>query len=307
MATTDRTSIIRGPGAVLYDDITLHDAAGITAEVQTPSQDIPSSISGVLDTIKTDQLGAISLTPCGELTAAILALLYPHQSPQIGASIMGEVDKPLIIHSRAGRKITFTCSALAAIPELRLSPVQTAFGEAGFAAVIGKGKAPTDADALWKEAAATYNAGEPARTGLTGAHYTGSWGTLTIPDTAEGWRVSFELMLEPVVADSVGTVDFTLAGVTVRAACRPLGLSENDVLSALHGHTARGASLSTANDLTITAPGGLTVTLKSAGLVAGPLAWGSATLRVGEIGFVAHRSAEGALYSVALTAAPAQG
>lgn len=298
---TDRTTIIRGPGAVLFDNITLHDAAGIAAEIQTPSQDIPSSISGVLDTIKTDQVGSISLTPCGELSAGILTLLFPHQTPLIGSSIMGATDKPLVVHSRAGRKVTFSCAALAAIPELRLSPIQTAFGEARFAAVIGKGKGPTDVDALWAEAAATYAAGEPARAGLTGHQYTGTWAGLSIPDTAEGWRVSFELALEPVVADSVGTVDYTLAGVTVRAACRPLGLSENDVLTALHGHTARGASMSTANDLTITAPGGLTVKLKCAGLVTGPLAWGSAALRVGELGFVAHRDAAGLLYSVALT------
>lgn len=302
MATIDRTTIIRGPGAILFDSVTLHDASGITAEIQTPTQDIPSSISGVLDSIKTDQIASIAFAPCGEVSADILALLFPHQTPVIGSSIMGATDKPLVIHSRAGQKVTFTCAALSAIPELRLSPIMTAFGAATFAAVVGKGKAPTDANAIWKAEAATYASGEPGRTGLTGHQYVGTWAGLSIPDTAEGWKVMFELALEPVVADSVGTVDYTLAGVTVRASCRPLGLSESQILTALHAHAGRGSSVSTANDLTIAAPGGLTVVLKCAGLVTGPLAWGTATLRAGELGFVAHRGAAGALYSVALTA-----
>jgi|LSQX01.1.fsa_nt_gb hypothetical protein len=298
---TDRTNIIRGPGAVLYDGITLHDADGITAEVQTPTQDVLSSAAGRLDTIKTDQMGSITLTPCGELSAEILAVLYPHQSPVPGSSIMGSADKPLAIHSRAGRKVTFTCAALSSIPDLVLSPVATAFGEAQFAAVVGKGLAPDTAGSLWTEAAAAYASGEPGSTGLTGCLYSATWAGLSIPDTATGWRITFELQLEPVVADSVGTVDFTLAGINVHAACTPLGVSESDVLSALSAHAARGTSVATENDLVISAAGGLTVTLKRAALVAGPLKWGSAMLRAGELGFTANRASDGKLYSVALT------
>lgn len=300
---TDRTTIIRGPGAVEYDGATLHDADGITAEIQTPTQAVPSSMAGTLDTIKTDQTATISLTPCGELSAAVLSVLYPHQTPVHGASIMGAQDKPLVIHSRAGRKLTFTCAALSQIPELVLSPVATAFGAAQFAAVLGKGKAPTDAGAIWTEDAAAYAAGEPSGAGLTGHLYSATWAGLAIPDTAAGWRVSFELQLDPVVTDSAGTVDYTLAGIAVRAACTPLGVSESQILTALHAHSARGASVATENDLVISANGGLTVTLKRAGLVAGPLAWGASALRAGELGFVANRAADGELYSVALTPA----
>ena len=40
--------------------------------------------------------------------------------------------------------------------------------------------------------------------------------------------------------------------------------------------------------LVIAATGGLTVTLKKATLVTGPLNWGTTTLRAGELGFTAH-------------------
>lgn len=296
----DRTTIVRGPGAVQFAGAVLHDASGITAEVQIPTLDIPSSVAGVIDAIKTDQTGSVAITPCGEISSTIIAALFPHQSPVIGASCMGATDVPLVIHSRAGRKITFAAACLAAIPELILSPVATAFGAARFACVVGKGDAPED-DALWTEEAAAYAIADPSGSGIAGRQYAASWAGLSIPDTASGWRVGFELRLEPVVADSVGTVDYTLAGLTVRASCQPLGLSESQILTALKGHAARGSSMASANDLTLSAAGGLTVVLRNAGLYTGPLAWGASTLRAGELGFVAHRNAAGSLYSVALT------
>lgn len=311
MATT-RQSIVRGPGTVKFDNVKLFDSNGITAEVESSTQEIPSSIAGNLDTIKTDQIGKITLTPVGEITSSLLALLYPYQTPNPGVSIMGSTDKPLVIASRAGTKVTFHNAALSKIPDLILSPVKTAFGSAEFTALLANGKLPTDANSFFAVASETYADGEPGRNGLSGCHYTGTWGSgnnaLVIPDTQDGWTVSFDLQLDPVTTDSQGTIDYTFGGLTVRASCTPLGLSESDILGALPILSGRGASTATTNDLVIAAPNpGLTVTLKSAALVTGPLAWGSTTLRAGQIGFVAHRAvtdnALGALYSVAQTAA----
>lgn len=307
MATT-RQSIVRGPGTVKFDNVKLFDAGGITADVESSTQEIPSSIAGNLDTIKTDQIGKVTLTPVGEISPALLALLYPFQTPNPGASIMGSTDKPLVISSRAGTKVTFHNAALSKIPDLLLSPVKTAFGQAEFTALLANGKLPTDDDSFFEVESAAYADGEPGRTGLSGCHYEGTWGDLSIPDTQDGWTVSFELQLDPVTTDSQGTIDYTFGGLTVRASCTPLGLSESQILAALPILSGRGASTATANDLVISAPSpGLTVTLKSAALVTGPLAWGATTLRAGQIGFVAHRAVSsgtlGALYSVAQTAA----
>ena len=314
MATT-RQSIVRGPGTVKFDNVKLFDANGINAEVESSTQEIPSSIAGNLDTIKTDQIGKITLTPVGEISSALLTLLYPFQTPNPGASIMGSTDKPLVISSRAGTKVTFHNAALSKIPDLILSPVKTAFGSAEFTALLANGKLPTDANSFFKVETAAYADGDPGRTGLSGCHYVGTWGTgndaLSIPDTLDGWTVSFELQLDPVTTDSQGTIDYTFGGLTVRASCTPLGLSEAQILGALPILGGRGTSTATSKDLVIAAPNpGLTVTLKSAALVTGPIAWGATTLRAGQIGFVAHRAVSsgtlGALYSVAQTAA-AQG
>ena len=214
---TQRTSIIRGPGSLKYGDVTFYDADGITAEVNTDTQEVPSSISGQLDTIKTDQTATIGFTPCGQFDADILAALFPHQTPSIGSSLCGVADKALLVHSLAGQKVEFVNAVLTGVPELRLSPVATAFGQAQFTALLGLGKDPGDENAFYKLATAAYNLGYPDPEGLTGVHYVGTFGSLSIPDTADGWTVNVELATEPVKTDSQGTIDFTLSGVTVRA------------------------------------------------------------------------------------------
>lgn len=300
MATT-RQTIIRGPGTVTFGGVKIFDASGITAEVDSATEGIPSSIAGTLDTIKTDQTGKISLTPVGNISEALLALLYPQwlQTPEIGRSVFGQTDAPLAVSSRAGQKVTFHAAAVTKFPDLVLSPVKTAFGQMEFTALLANGKLPTDANALYAVAAATYADGEPPRTGLTGCHYAATYGNLSIPDTVDGWTVSIDATLEAVQTDSQGTIDYTFGGATVRASCTPLGLSEAQILGALPALKGRGASAATANDLTIAAEGGLTVTLKCAALVTGPLNWGTAQLRAGQLGFTANIDpSSGALFAV---------
>ena len=305
----NRTTILRGPGTVIYntgnDAQTIFDATGITAEVESSTQDIPSSVSGTIDTIKTDQVGTVKFTPCGQLDADLLALLYPYGNPTIGARVFPNADVPLAVHSVGGTKVTFVNAALTQMPPLLLSPVKTAFGEAVFTALLGLNKAPGDSNSFFTTATATYAAGGPDPAGIVGVQYAASFGSLDILDTLDGWTVTPELSLEPVTTDLLGTIDYTVGGVTVTATCTPLGLTEEQILGALPITKGRGQSLAGANDLVIAGEGGLTVTLKNATMMRGPLQWGNTTLRAGEVAFVAHRSfssgTPGPIFSVALT------
>lgn len=298
---TTRQSIIRGPGAVTFGGITFHDASGITAAVDSATSDVPSSMVGKLDTIKTDQIGKVTLTPVGNLSAELLAVLFPAyvRTPVIGKGIFGEQDSPLAVHSRAGTKVLFNAAALTVCPGLVLSPVRTAFEQAEFTALLANGKMPTDEGSFYSVAAEAYNLGEPLRDGLSGFHYTGTFGSLNIPDTLDGWRVGVEMQLSPVTTDSQGTIDYTLTGVNVTARCTPVGLSEAQIMAALPVFSGRGASLASANDLVIEAACGLKVTLKKASVVSGPLNWGATALRAGELGFTANiDTSSGALFDV---------
>ena len=307
----NRTNILRGPGTVIWnpgedDEQTIFDASGITADVESSTQDIPSSVSGAIDRIKTDQVGTIRLTPCGQLSAGLLALLYPYGTPTIGARVFPDADVPLTVHSVAGTKVTFVNAALKTMPPLTLSPVKTAFGEAVFTALLGLGKKPSDANSFFSVATAAYASGGPDPWGIVGVQYAATFGSLDILDTLDGWTVTPEIQLEPVTTDLLGTVDYTVSGVTCTATCTPLGLTEAQLLGALPLAKNRGASLAGANDLVITGAGGLTVTLKNATPMRGPLQWGNTTLRAGEVAFQAHRSfsdgAPGPVFSVELAA-----
>ena len=233
----NRTNILRGPGTVIYntgnDAQTIFDATGITADVESSSKEIPSSVSGAIDTIKTDQVGTIRLTPCGQLSDDLLALLYPYGTPTIGARVFPDADVPLTVHSVAGTKVTFVNAALTTMPPLTLSPVKTAFGEAVFTALLGLGKKPSDANSFFTTASAAYASGGPDPTGIVGVQYSATFGSLNILDTLDGWTVTPEIQLEPVTTDLLGTVDYTVSGVTCTATCTPLGLTESQLLGAL--------------------------------------------------------------------------
>ena len=306
----NRTNILRGPGTVIFntgnDAQTIFDATGITADVESSSQEIPSSVSGAIDTIKTDQVGTIRLTPCGQLSDDLLALLYPYGTPSIGARVFPDADVPLTVHSVAGTKVTFVNAALTTMPPLTLSPVKTSFGEAVFTALLGLGKKPSDTSSFFTTAAAAYASGGPDPTGIVGVQYAATFGSLNILDTLDGWTVTPEIQLQPVTTDLLGTVDYTVSGVTCTATCTPLGLTEAQLLGALPITKDRGTSLKGAADLVITGAGGLTVTLKNATMLRGPLQWGNTTLRAGEVQFTAHRAftngAPGAVFSVEMAA-----
>lgn len=288
----NRNTILRGPGTVKFGGVTVFDANGITCEIESATQGLPSSISGEIGTIKTDQTGKISFTPCGQISAAILAALFPYASAAIGSSACGAADTPCVVHGMSGTRVTLVNCCVRKMPEIYLSPVKTAFGSVELAAALGLAKGPTDDAALYTVEQAAYDAGAPDPTGITGVTYAGTFGALSIPDTADGWTITPEVTLQPVSTDTLGTIDWTVASVGCTAKCTPLGLTEEQILAALPATRARG-SLIGGDDLVVTGAGGLKVTLHGASLVTGPLQWGNTQLRAGEIGFTAHRSFAG--------------
>lgn len=299
----NRNTILRGPGTVKFGGVTVFDANGITCEIESATQGLPSSISGEIGTIKTDQTGKISFTPCGQISAAILAAIYPYASAAIGSSACGAADTPCVVHGMSGTRVTLVNCCVRKMPEIYLSPVKTAFGSVELAAALGLAKGPTDDAALYTVEQAAYDAGAPDPTGITGVAYAGTFGALSIPDTADGWTITPTVELTAVTTDNLGTIDWTVSAVGCTARCTPLGLTEEQILAALPVGKARGSLLGGTDNLVITGTGGLTVTLYGAGLVTGPLQWGNTTLRVGEIGFTACRTFKdgvpGPVFSVA--------
>lgn len=306
-----RESILRGPGAAKLGTVQLFDKDGISADVETPTFDINVSAFGNLDTRMADALGRVTLTPCGNISAPLLAALYPYQTPNLGAEIFGSADVPCEVHSIAGTKVTFKAAAVTRMPSIRLSAKQTLFGgPVEITCVIANNADRDDEESLYVMATEAFS-GSVDRTEIKCLPVAATWG-ITAPwdniRTSDGWTIDFDLTLTPEVVDDIGTIGMKLDAVTARARCTPVGITEAQILAARRVQgTGRhiGATMRTGNDLNLVATGGVTVSLKDAALVSGPISWGAGTLRAGEIGFVAHREINagvgGPVFTVGLT------
>lgn len=207
------------------------------------------------------------------------------------------VNNPLTIQTVAGRLITFYNAAVTAMPGIVGSSVQTLLDEVTFEAFLADQQNWSDANSLFKNEASPWpgdGSFDPDNI-LTGP-ITAVWGG-TAPwnniSTKNGWRVGFEMTLEPIEVDTVGIVTRRFSGLVVTARAIPLGITESDLMDALYlqgSGAARGRSLgATGINLDLTATG-VFVRLYQAALRGGPQMFSSRTDRVGELTWVATRS-----------------
>ena len=308
MATPDRTTIVKGAGAVKIGSVQFYSKGEISAVLDPQLFEVAVAGYGVLDQRLADSVGRISFTPSGRLNADILAALFPYGTPVIDASVFGATDVATEVHSIAGQKVVFHATAVTGMPSLKLSARETAFsGAVEITALAKNATARSTANAIFTGPTAAAFAPSIAVADIKTLPYAGVWGSAGI-ETKEGWDVEFGLTLEPMSLSDHGTVDMYLKGVTARAKCIPVSYAEN-MLALLHTQGSAaviGSTMRETKNLVISAAGGLTVTLFDAAPVAGPLRWGEGMLRANELGFQATRvitaGVPGAVFSVAMTA-----
>lgn len=300
-----RASLLRGPGSILYDSLTLFSQQDIVANVAIESWRPQISTHGEGAPRIADATGEITCTPTGRITSDLIAALFPagYRNPVVGARVFPATDVPLLIHAVDSSKLQFANAVLTRMPSLTLSPTGTAFGEIGFTALIGDNKArdavgafyTVPESATWEE---TFDDGD-----VIAVPYSGTWGSLSIP-TEDGWSVEFEVGIEPIIVDGIGTVDYRITGVTARATCKPVSMSAADLMTALRPEgLTLGATMRQSKDLVITGlKGGLIVTLNDAVMLAGGANYGNESSRVGEITFEASRQLTGTAPSTTMGA-----
>jgi hypothetical protein len=307
MAIT-RQSVIDGPGTVTFGALKLHAEDNIDAVVKLDTWRPSIATHGDAGPRLKDATGEITFKPTGRITQGIIDALYPTalRSPTINTSMHGAADVATIIHSTAGKKVTFTSTALGSLPELTLSPAQTAIGSVKLNAVIGNGLERTAASSLYVAADLAWSEVFP-ESEIICVPYTGVWNSQTFY-TEDGWKVAFDLGLEPRYVDGIGTIDHKFKSLTVRASCKPVNITAGALLGFMRPQgLALGANMRQTQNLVITgASGGLIVTLYDAVLMQGPCQWGKTRLNVGEIGFEASRLISGgdlaALFAITLAA-----
>lgn len=291
--TIQRSALQRGPGSLQYGaSLKLFSQEDITAAVKLDTWRPKISTHGEGAPRIADATAEISFTPTGRITADIIAALFPagFRNPVVGARVFPASDTALLIHGVDGAKLSFPNAALTKMPDLTLSPRGTAFGEAMFTALIKDNTARETAGAFYTSPASATWAETFTDSQIVSVPYAGVWGSLAIPNE-EGWKVSFELQMEAVKVDGIGTVDYTVTGVTAKATCKPSAMSAAVLLGALRPEgLALGSTLRESKNLVITGlAGGLIVTLYDAVLTEGPAQWGATSTRTGEITFEASR------------------
>ncbi len=295
--TIQRSSLQRGPGSLTYGaSLKLFSQEDITANVKLETWRPKVSTHGEGAPRIADATGEISFTPTGRITADIIAALFPagFRNPVVGARVFPASDTALLIHGVDGVKLNFVNAALTKMPDLALSPKGTAFGEAMFTALIKDNTARETAGAFYTSPASATWSETFADSGIIAVPYAGVWGSAAIP-TEEGWKVSFDVQMEAIKVDGIGTVDYQVTGVTVKASCKPSAMSAATLLAGIRPEgLALGSTLRESKNLVITgASGGLVVTLYDAVLAEGPAQWGAASTRTGEITFEASRALTG--------------
>jgi hypothetical protein len=207
------------------------------------------------------------------------------------------VNNPLTIQTVAGRLLTFYNCAVTQMPGIVGSSVQTLLDEVTFEAFLADQQDWVDSNSLFQDEASPW----PGDTSfdpdnILTAPIVAVWGG-TAPwnsiSTKNGWRVNFEMTLEPIEVDNVGLVTRRFSGLVVTARAIPVGITESDLMTAIKlqgSGAARGRSLgATGTNLDLSASG-FFLRLYQAALRGGPQMFSSRTDRVGELTWVATRS-----------------
>lgn len=129
-------NIIVGPAIVTWNGKSFYSKAGIKAEFKRETFKVETDFDGQIDERMKTQMTEVSFQPDGQMST--LTKYFPYAVTDIGKSIFGATPLPLVIQtkfggaSNTGQTITYPRAALSKLPQLRLKPTDTLFGEMTF-------------------------------------------------------------------------------------------------------------------------------------------------------------------------------
>src|SRR6266404_63490 len=273
-------TIIVGPAIVTWNGKSFYSKAGIKADFKRNTFKIETDFDGEIDERVKTQVTEVSLQPDGQISD--LNKYFPYAVGAIGKSIFGAAALPLFVRtkfcgaSNSGQTITYPRAAVSKLPQLRLKPTDTLFGDMTFSCLGVPTVQPNTATAWQTIADSAFADATFDETKIVTDIYTAAYGSA--PYNAIGSMAGFEvdtaMATEIITADDFGVVDMILKSLTVTAKFAPGNLTQAQVSALLNaqdtGYVFPGQSLSKSNtDLVITGSGNngltLTVTVKNAG------------------------------------------
>lgn len=222
MATFDRTTIVRGPCKITYDGATFYSKGGVNLTMNQSTFDKEVDAYGMVGKSKTDMQVVVEFEPVGEIEA--LTTLFPYGSTTIGSSIYGSSDKPLVI---VAADVTYTIlnAAITKLPTLRCTANNTQLGSVQFTGLVGKSTNPNALASYYTVGAggAIGTAFDPSL--IIAAPYAATLAAGTPFYSSDGFEISFDLALTPVVVDGIGTVTMALGNIGSTISCTPIGVA----------------------------------------------------------------------------------
>lgn len=285
----NRTLLLREPGHVLWDSSRFYFQGDLTLKPVVTSQDIQSMVHGTIDSRVTNRMFTISGTLAGAWKD--YSKLYGLMSLARGASVFTGSDKPLVIHTVSGRKITFHCAAITTPPPIIGRAGATMLGNVEFTAILKNSSDPATESSYYTFATeaypgdATFDPDEILTLPLTAA-----WGVSTPWDSflsRGGWTITPTVALSAEDVDGLGTVDMKIQDITVTAVATPAGITQAQLLPKLSHGTGLGARRA-GDDLVLTADG-VWIKLTDCILTDGNSAHGDAPV-VGDCTWTARRT-----------------
>lgn len=304
MSQVDRTKIIAGPAIIKRGTLYMRSQGDVTLTLNAASFNV--ELEGeIWDERDDDTIAEIKFTPLGVFNTAHVTELYPHLAAAPGDMVFPGVDEPIVIWGRDGKKKTFACAAVTAMPALKLAANAQLYGEVTYSAIRGNDKAASVADSFYTEATEALPAVTvPSRADVITMPYAFSlggaaapWDNIVMADG--GVDVSFDVQTEDVVSDAVGLVQRIIKSVRATASFTPLNVGAEDLLGLFKVQGAgavRGRSryLDAKDFIATGGPGNPRFVLSNALPVdSANVVWGAASRRAGQVQLRSVRDVDG--------------
>lgn len=288
----DRANISGGPAKVTWNSATFFSRNPIAVRHEPAWDDVLVDAHGNINKVETDRVITIPMRLWGAWEN--LSVLFPSAvlTPSIGAlpGIFSTTDLPLVILGKNGDQITYHNAQITKLSNLFLGVGETIFAaDVEFTALIKNNVNPEDAAAYYTIATGQAYADTTfALTNFARMRFSAAWGAVagfTAFQAKEGWNIEWELGLEPVKVDALGTVSMTIQKFSAKATCIPIQHTLPQLETASKSQlNALGRLLSTGSaDLVITGAASPTpvITLKNAMISGHGHNWGQNLFRTG--------------------------
>lgn len=288
---------IHGPAIITFNGVTYYFKSGLKGLIKRSRAKIEVDAFGEIAEVAKDCVVEFTGTPAGAIRAADLAGTMPYTPAQIGQSIFGANDTPLVVQTiNDGAAITWQRGAISKYPPILLSASHGTIygGDMTFSCLMAGSVTPT-ATTAWKSianSAFTDTTFDPSKVRM--AQYIASWGSAPPYNSMiaqDGFTLTPSIATESLSVDNYGIIDIALKSVTGAVHFKPANLTEAqiDTLINLQGGGAvlPGQAIGDGgNDLVISSAL-LVATLKMAGPVDYGLMYATGKLRAGEVAFAA--------------------